>query len=207
MTEQTTENKIEQFKLFDMYDVASIEIKDPAMRHYICLTPKLLLKNQGRQTDKLRSTKVNVVERLALRLAVPGHMGKEHKIITSWSSGNYTKNMNTVLKTLKIIQDKTGSNPVQVLVQAIEKASPRDEITVIESGGARYPQAVDTSPLRRVNLAIRWFVQGAFRKAHGKKTKMADALANEIMLASKENMESFAYSRKNEAERQADGAR
>ncbi len=206
MSEQP-EPKVEQFKLFDLYDVSNIEIKDAAMKPYICLTPKLLLKNQGRRTDKLRSTKINVVERLALRLAVPGHLGKEHKIITSWSSGNYTKNMNTVLKALKIIQDKTGSNPVQVLVQAIEKGSPRDEITVIESGGARYPQAVDSSPIRRVNLAIRWFVQGAFRKAHGKKTKMADALANEIILASKDNMESFAYGKKNEAERQADGAR
>jgi len=206
MVEQQ-EQKNEQFKLFDLYDVSSIEIKDPAMKPYICLTPKLLLKNQGRQTDKLRSTKINIIERLALRLAVPGHVGKEHKLITSWASGNYTKNMKNVLKALKIIEEKAKTNPVQVLVQAIEKGSPRDEITVIESGGARYPQAVDTSPLRRVNLAIRWFVHGSIKKSHGKKTKIADALANEIMLASKENMESFAYSKKNEAERQADGAR
>ncbi len=199
--------KPEQFKIFDLYDISNIEVKDPAMEPYVCLTPKLLLKNQGRVTDKLRSTKINVVERLASRLAVPGHVGKEHKIITSWSSGKYEHNMQTVLKAFAIIQEKTGRNPVQVFVEAIENGSPRDEITIIESAGARYPQAVDCSPIRRVNLAIRWMVQGAYNKSFGKKTKMADALANEIILASKGNLESFTARKKTEAEAQADGAR
>lgn len=206
MTE-TTEQKIEQLKIFDLYDVSEIKIKDNAMRPYICLTPKLILKNQGRYTDKLRSTRINVVERIASRLAVPGHLGRKHRIITSWSSGKYNRNMKTVLKAMEIIQQKTNKNPVQVIVEAIESGSPRDEITVIESGGARYPQAVDCSPMRRVNLAIRWIVQGSYNRCFGKKTKMADALANEIILASKESMESFSYSKKNEAEKQADGAR
>jgi small subunit ribosomal protein S7 len=177
------------------------------MKPYICLTPKLLLKNQGRTTDILRSTKINVIERLAGHLAVPGHQGRKHRIITSWSSGKYTRNMKTILKALAVVQEKTGRNPIQVFVEAIENGSPRDEITVIESGGARYPQAVDCSPMRRVNLAIRWMVQGSYNRSFGKKTKMADALANEIILASKGSMESFAYSKKNEAEKQADGAR
>ena len=82
-----------------------------------------------------------------------------------------------------------------------------DEITVIESGGARYPQAVDCSPLRRINLAIRWMIQGSYGKSFGKKTKMADALANEIINASKGTMDSFAMGKKNEAEKQADAAR
>ena len=115
--------------------------------------------------------------------------------------------MQTVLKAFATIQEKTGKNPVQVFVEAIENGSPRDEITVIESAGARYPQAVDCSPIRRINLAIRWIVQGAYNKSFGKKTKMADALANEIILASKLNLESFAARKKTEAEAQADGAR
>ena len=96
---------------------------------------------------------------------------------------------------------------LNVLIKAIENASPKDETTTIEYGGARYPQAVDVSPYRRVNLALRWFVQGAYQKCFGKKTKMAESLAREIILASEGNMESYAMSKKNDAEKQADAAR
>lgn len=209
IAEQETEIKKEKgFKLFDMYDVSNIEIKDPALKSYINLSPKLLLKTQGSDHKvKFFATKMNIVERLASRLAVPGHIGKKHKIVTSWSSGHYYKNMKTVLKALEIIERKTKENPIQVVVRAIEKCSPRDEITVIEHAGARYPQAVDSSPMRRVNLAVRWIVQGSYGRAFGKKRKIAESLANEIILASQGNMESYAMGKKNEAEKQADSAR
>ncbi len=195
------------FKLFDIYEVESLTIKDPALKPYITLTSRILVKSYGRQTGKLSNSRVNIIERLANRLAVPGHVGKKHKIITSWSSGKYNKNMKTVLKALSTIQNKTNRNPLQVLIEAIENGSPKDEITVIESGGARYPQAVDVSPMRRINLAVRWIVQGAYGKSFGKKNKIADTLANEIILASKGTMDSFSIVKKNEAEKQADAAR
>jgi len=196
-----------EFLLFDKYDTVGIEPKDPALKPYVSLNPKLLLKSQGRRKDKFAMTKVNVVERLANRLAVPGHSGRKHRIITSWSSGKYNRNMKTILETFAIVEKKTQRNPIAVFVEAIENGSPRDEITVIESAGARYPQAVDCSPMRRINLAIRWMVQGSYAKCFGKKTKMEDSLANEIINASKGTMESFACSKKNEAEKQADSAR
>jgi small subunit ribosomal protein S7 len=194
------------FKLFDIYDVSNIEVRDPALKPYVNLTPKLLLKSHGR-IGKFSKTKVNIVERLAGRLQVPGHQGKKHKIITSWSSGKYNRNMATVLEVLKIIENKTKKNPVQVFVTAIENGSPRDEITVIEHAGARYPQAVDCSPIRRIDLAIRWMVQGSYNKSFGKKKKMAESLADEIIKASEGSMESYARSKSNEAEKQADSAR
>jgi small subunit ribosomal protein S7 len=197
----------EQIKLFDMYDVSEIEVKDPALKPYINLIPKILLKSQGRNVEKFGKTKVNILERLANRIAVPGHVGKKHKIQTGWASGKYSKNMGTVLKVLEIIHKKTGKNPVQVLVAAVENGSPRDEITIIEHGGARYPQAVDASPLRRVDLALRWMVQGSYQRCFGKKKKMSESLAEEIMKAADGNMESYAMSKKNEAEKQADSAR
>ena|SRR3989344_5770435 len=195
------------FKLFDLYDVSSIAVKDNSLRPYVSLTPKLLVKSYGRKPYKFSKSQVNVVERLANRLGVCGHVGKKHKIMTSWSTGKYNKNMKTVLKSFEIIARKTGKNPIQVLVDAIENGSPRDEITVIEHAGARYPQAVDTSPIRRVDLALRWFAQGSYAKSFGKKKKMADALAEEIIKASEGNMESFAMNKKNDAEKQADSAR
>lgn len=196
------------FKLFDKYDVSNIEIKDPALKPYMTINSKLLVKSYGRRNmEHLGKNKVNIIERLGNHLQVPGHVGKKHKIITSWSSGKYTRNMKTILKALDIIEKKTSKNPVQVLVSAIENGSPRDEITVIEQGGARYPQAVDCSPMRRINLALRWMVQGAYTKSFGKKKKMDETLADEIIRASEGSMESYAFSKKNEVEKQADSAR
>src|SRR3989344_4489741 len=51
------ENKEEQFKLFDIYDVSGIVIVDPALRPYINLEPKLLLKSYGRNLEKFGKTK------------------------------------------------------------------------------------------------------------------------------------------------------
>lgn len=193
-------------KAFDLYDT-NIEVKDAAIRPYISVVPRLLLKSHGRSRERFSKTKVNVVERLAARLAVPGHQGKKHRIITSWSSGAYNNNMKIVLDAFKIIAEKTKKNPIQVLVDAIVNGSPRDEITVIEHGGARYPQAVDCSPVRRIDLALRWMIQGSYAKAFGKKKKMHETLAAEIMNAAAGSMDSYACSKKNEAEKQADSAR
>jgi len=196
-----------EFKVFGLYDSSNIVIEDVALRGYLNVEPRLLLKSQGKNVGKFGQSKSHIVERIAQRISVPGHVGKKHKIVTGWNTGGYRNNIKIVLEALEIIEKKTKENPIQVVVRAIERASPRDEITTIEYGGARYPQAVDVSPLRRINLAIRWIVQGAYQKSFGKKKKMAESLANEIMLAADENMEGYALQKKNEAEKQADAAR
>ena len=195
------------FKVFDMYDMSEVKVTDSALVPYLNLSDKLLIKSQGRNVGKFTQAKIHILERFANRIAVSGHSGRKHKIITAHSSGKYSRNMQTVIRALTIISEKKKMNPVQVLVKAIENASPRDETTTIEYGGARYPQAVDVSPIRRVNLAIRWIVQGAYHRSFGKKKKMSESLAQEIMNASDMNMESYALSKRNEAEKQADSAR
>ncbi len=201
------ETQIPKFKIFDLYDISQIEIKDPALKQVINLTPKLVLKSHGRNVQRFGAVKVNIIERLMNRLATAGHRGKKHKVEKGRATGKYSKNMKIVLEAFKLVEKKTEKNPVEVLIKAIENSSPRDEITVIEYGGARYPQAVDVSPLRRVNLALRWLAQGASDKAFNKKKKLAQALAEEIILASESNGESFAFRKKNESEKQADSAR
>jgi len=193
-------------KLFGIYDVSEVKVEDPGLKRYINLDAKLLLKSRGRHREKFGKAKVNIVERLINELAVPGHRGKKHKIMTR-VSGKYAQQANIVLETFKIIQEQTKENPVQVLVRAIENAAPRDEITTIEYGGARYPQAVDISPSRRISLALRNIVHGAHDKAFGKKKTIQETLANEIILASQNSNESFAITKKIEIEKQADSAR
>jgi len=205
MTTQTMTLPI--FKIFDKYDLSEIKIGDEGLQSAINLEPKLVVKSHGRNVVKAGQAKVNIVERLMNRIATAGHRGKKHKLIKGNATGKYTKNMKIVLDVFEMIERKTKKNPVAVLVKAIENVAPRDEITVIEYGGARYPQAVDVSPLRRVNLALRWIVQGSSDKAFNKKKTISQALAEEIMLAADNNGESFAFKKKNESEKQADSAR
>jgi small subunit ribosomal protein S7 len=199
--------KLPDFKVFDLYDVSQIKVEDPGLRPVINLEPRLALKSYGRNFQKFGQTKINVIERLMNRIAVAGHRGKKHKVILGRSTGKYSQNMKIVLEAFKIIEKKTQKNPVEVLVKAIENSAPRDEVTIIEYGGARYPQAVDVSPLRRVNLALKHLVHGASEKAFNKKKNISQGLAEEIILASEKNGESYAMRKKNEAEKQADSAR
>lgn len=202
-----TEINIPKFKIFDLYDLSKISVKDSGLKDVINLDQKLVLKSYGRNSNKFGQTKVNIIERLINRIAVAGHRGKKHKIIKGDATGKYSKNAKIVLDAFEIIGKRTSKNPAEVFVRAIENSSPRDEVTMIEYGGARYPQAVDCSPLRRVNQSLKWISHGASDKAFNKKKTFAQGLAEEIILASEENGESFAVRKKNEAEKQADSAR
>jgi len=193
-------------KIFDLYETDGIKVEDPGLKKYINLSEKLVLKSHGRKVGKDK-VKVNIIERMINLIGVPGHRGKKHTIQTSWATGKYSRNTKILLDALKIIKEKTGKNPIQILVNAIEHASPRDEITVIEYGGARYPQAVDMSPIRRINVTLRNLIWGAYNNSFGKKIRISEALAKEIMLAAESSPESFAMGKKKEFERQADSAR
>jgi len=223
MTEEQTEqieddNEIDQMaelealqnqssvKIFDIYDVSNVSVEEPGLKRVISITPRLMLKSKGRIRGKFASSKINIVERLISTLSTPGHRGKKHKVMTR-TTGKYNQNAKVVLDAFKIIEEKTKNNPVQVLVNAIEKASPREEVTTVEYGGAKYPQAVDVSPLRRVGLTLRLIVHGAYDKSFNKKTKIAQTLANEIINASGGSMDSFAVGKKMESEKQANSAR
>ena len=194
-------------KLFDMFDVSQVVVEDPGLQRYINLAPMILPKNRGRERTRFGKDKVNVVERVINLMQVPGHRGKKHKIMTFHATGKWGKEAMTLIKALKMVEKKTGKNPIQVLVTALEKAAPRDEITAIEYGGARYPQAVDVSPSRRLNMSIRNIVHGAQDKSFGKKTAFASALADELINASTGSNDSFALTKRIDTEKMADSAR
>jgi small subunit ribosomal protein S7 len=194
-------------KIFDLYSSEEIVVTDLGLKRVINVEPKLLLKTHGRLMDKNSRTKINVIERLINLIAVPGHRGKKHKVITSHSSGKFSRNAKTVIDAFKIIESKTKQNPIQVLIKAIENSAPRDGTTTIEYGGAKYPQAVDFSPVKRLALSLRNIVHGSQDKSFGKKASMSAALANEIIMASQSSNDSVAVSKKNEMEKQADSAR
>ena len=196
-----------EMKIFGLFDPTTVEVKDPGLKRVVNLQPKLLLKSHGRIKYDPTRAKVNVIERLINLLQVPGSRGKKHKVITRWMTGKHARASKIVIDAFKIIEEKTKENPIKIFIQAIENGAPRDEVTSIEYGGARYPQAVDVSPRRRLNLVLRFLVNGAYDKAFNKKANITESLAKEIMLAAEGSSESYAISKKNDAEKQADAAR
>jgi len=194
-------------KVFGLFDASEVRVEDLGLKKVINLNAKLMLKSHGRIKYDPTRAKVNVVERLINLLQVPGSRGKKHRIITGWITGKQTRCTKIIIDAFKIIEKKTGENPLKVLVKAIENGAPRDEVTSIEYGGAKYPQAVDVSPRRRLNLVLRYLANGAYDKAFNKKATIVESLAKEIMLAAEGSSESYAIQKKNDAEKQADAAR
>ncbi|MFH1209772.1 MAG: 30S ribosomal protein S7 [archaeon] len=194
-------------KLFNKYDT-NIQVQDPGLRNYINLNPLIVVKTTGRYV-KMRfwKSKYNIVERLINKIMVPGHKARKHKTTSGRCTGKAQKAYKIVLQTFQIIEDKTKKNPVEVFVRALENAAPREEITTIEYGGAKYPQAVECSPQRRIDLTLRQMIQGSYQRSFNNKKKFHECLADEIINAYGLNQQSQAISKKLELERQSDSSR
>jgi small subunit ribosomal protein S5e len=81
-----------------------------------------------------------------------------------------------------LLSDK---NPIQVLIEAIINSGPREDSTRIGSAGTVRRQAVDVSPLRRVNQALYLLTTGAREAAFRNIKTIAECLADELINASK----------------------
>ena len=110
---------------------------------------------------------------------------------------------------LEIVHLLTGKNPLEVLFEAIVQGGAREDSTRIGSGGTVRRQAVDVSPLRRVNQAIYLMCKGSRDGSFRSHKSMAECLADEIIAASKGvgQSNSFAVRKKDEIERVAKGNR
>ena len=84
-----------------------------------------------------------------------------------------------------IIYLLTDQNPLQVTVDAIVNCGPREDSTRIGSAGTVRRQAVDVSPLRRVNQAIALLTIGAREAAFRNVKTVAECLAEELINAAK----------------------
>ena len=195
-------------KLFNKYDSSNVEVRDPSLVAYINLKPLIVPRTQGKYSNKrFGKSKMHIVERLINKLGVAGHRGKKHKHTSGRNTGKMQKAVNIVKRAFEIIEQKTGENPVQVLVRAVENSAPLQEITVIEHGGIRHPKCVDVAPQRRVDLALRWITQGSFQASVKSKTSIEQALARELINASKKSDNSFSINKRVELERQAAASR
>ena len=198
----------DEIKLFNRWDTSLIHVDDQGLQKYINLRPLFIPKTGGKNVKVVfHKSKNHIVERLINKLMVPGHKGKKHKLTSGHCGGKATHKYGLIEKTFTLIETRTKKNPVEVFVKAVENAAPREEITTIEYGGARYPKAVECAPQRRVDIALRQFVQGAYGKSFNAKKKIHETLAEEIIKAYNMDQTSTAISKKLELERQADASR
>ena len=144
------------------------------------------------QTKPFRKIQMPIVERLVCCMMQHGK-----------NSGKKLLAIRNVEEAFEIIYLLTEKNPIQVLVDAIVRASPREDSTRVGSGGNVKRQAVDVSPMRRVNQAIWLMTLGARTASFRNSKSLAECLADEIVNASKSNTASFAIKKKDDIERVA----
>lgn len=90
---------------------------------------------------------------------------------------------NIVYDAMKLIEERTGSEPLEVFETAIRNATPLVEVKARRVGGATYQVPMEVRPDRGVALALRWLI-AATRNRSG--NTMARKLANELMDAANE---------------------
>nr|ASQ40357.1 ribosomal protein S7 [Cyanoptyche gloeocystis] len=88
-----------------------------------------------------------------------------------------------VYESLKIIEEKKGSNPLDVLERAVKNATPLLEIKARRIGGSTYQVPIEVHPDRGITLALRWITKFSQQRP-GK--SIAIKLANELMDAANE---------------------
>jgi small subunit ribosomal protein S7 len=107
-----------------------------------------------------------------------------------------------VYDALSFVEERTGSDPVTVLNNALENIRPRLEVRSRRVGGATYQVPVEVSPRRANTLALRWMV--GYARARREKT-MSGRLAGEILDA-KDNVGS-SVKRREDTHRMAEANR
>ena len=191
--------------LFRKWDTTEIEIKDVGLKTAISLKQVIIPLDFGRSALKrYNKGQVNIVERLANKLM---HFGKKYAKNTGRQGGKKHHSLNIVKTAFEIIHLKTGKNPVEILVRAIENSAPNEDTTRIVYGGTVYHVSVDVAPLRRVDLALR-FIADAIKEATFSNPKpIEEYIAEHLILAANNDPVAPSIKKKNELERVAQASR
>jgi small subunit ribosomal protein S7 len=187
----------QEIKLFQKWSFNDITVKDIGLQRYLNLTPMVAPHSMGRhEHQRFRKAKVNIVERLINGLMRSGP-----------NAGKKAKATNFVKETFEIINIKTGRNPIEVLVQAVENASPCEDTTRVSMGGVVYHLSVDVAPQRRIDLALRHITDGARNASKNNPRSIQETLADELILAANKDIKSAGVAKRNEIERVAQSSR
>jgi small subunit ribosomal protein S7 len=197
MSQTTSVTQPAEIKLFQKWSFKEITVKDIGLQRYLNLTPMVAPHSMGRhEHQRFRKAKVNIVERLINGLMRSGK-----------NAGKKAKATNIVKEAFEIINVRTGKNPVEILVQAVENSSPCEDTTRISMGGVVYHLSVDVAPQRRIDLALRHITEGARAQSINNPRSIQETLADELVLAANKDIKSAAIAKRNEIERVAQSSR
>ncbi|MFX1251732.1 MAG: 30S ribosomal protein S7 [Promethearchaeota archaeon] len=187
----------EEMKLFGKWSSKDIQVTDIGLERYINLEECLIPHSGGRhEHTRFHKSNIHIVERLVNRLMSPGR-----------NTGKKLMALRIVEEAFVLIEMRTGKNPIQILVDAICNAAPREETTRISYGGIVYHTAVDSAPQRRVDFAVQLIVQAARRTSFNNVKRIEEILADNIILTANNDQNCYAIRRKLDIERVAMAAR
>ena len=183
--------------LFQKWTFNEISVKDPGLQRYINLTPMTLPHSMGRhEHQRFRKARVNIVERFINGFMRPGK-----------NAGKKARATNIVKHAFEIINIRTGKNPIEILVQAVENAAPAEDTTRLSYGGVVYHLSVDIAPQRRIDLSLRNLTEGARKNAANNPRSLPETIADELILAANNDIKSAGVAKRNEIERIAQSSR
>jgi small subunit ribosomal protein S7 len=187
----------QETKLFEKWSFKEIQVKDLGLQRYVSLKPTVVPHSMGRHEHKrFRKANVNIVERLVNNIMRPGK-----------NAGKKARAMNIMKHALEIANLRTGKNPVEILVKAVENSAPCEDTTRISYGGVVYHLSVDIAPQRRVDLALRHISEAARQASINSPRSIEECLAEELILAANHDIKSYAVAKRHEIERVAQSSR
>uniref|UniRef100_A0A915C0S2 Ribosomal protein S7 domain-containing protein n=2 Tax=Parascaris univalens TaxID=6257 RepID=A0A915C0S2_PARUN len=196
LDEPMGQSDLPEVKLFGKWSLDEVYVSDISLVDYVAVknkSAKYLPHSAGRyQVKRFRKATCPIVERLASSMMMHGR-----------NNGKKLMTVRIVKHAFEIIHLLSGENPVQVLVNAVINSGPREDSTRIGRAGTVRRQAVDVSPLRRVNQAIWLLCTGAREAAFRNIKTIAECLADELINAAKGSSNSYAIKKKDELERVA----
>ena len=190
-------------KLFGKWSYEGIECSDISLAAYLQVKSTkqqvFIPYTAGRyQLRKFKKVQCPIIERMVNIMMVSG--GR--------NNGKKQMAMRLVKQTLDLVHLLTGQNPIQVLVNALTLGGAREDSTRIGKGGAVRRQAVDCSPLRRIQIALYLMHKGAMEAAFRSLKSIQETFADEIINCAKgPGSNSYALRKKDEIERVAKGNR
>ena len=187
----------QEVKLFGKWSFKDIRVQDVGLERYVSLKPVVAPHSMGRHEHKrFRKANISIVERLVNNLMRPGK-----------NAGKKARAMNIVKHAFELVNLRTGKNPVEVLVKAVENSAPCEDTTRISYGGIAYRLSVDVSPQRRVDLSLRNITEAARQASINNPRSIEECLAEELILAANRDIKSHAVSKRYELERVAQANR
>ena len=183
--------------VFGKWDASEVTCADPGLEPYINLTTIGTPHSGGRHANAwFGKSKLSVIERFINNLMRTGKFsGKKQHCVKALESS---------LDNLAI---RTGQNPLQKFIDAIVEAAPCEETTRIKLGAVSQPKAVDSSPSRRLDVALRNLAIGCTSATAKSRRTLTEGIVAELSKAAEGDVGSYSVGKREEIERIAASAR